>query len=151
VSSVRYANLFSRLLANSVESDVHSYEGTCCWEWTGWRQHRGGYGRCTVRVRGKPQARPAHRVMAEVVLGRPLDPDLETLEHACGITWCINFLHLKIATRGDNTADAHARRAGKPRRVFKPLIDNDLYIIDRFIRSLPTLRSSLLENQECPF
>jgi len=147
-----YPSLFHRLLANSVESDVYSYKGTCCWEWTGWRQHRGGYGRCTVRVRGKPQARPAHRVMAELVLARQLDPDLETLEHGCEITWCINPLHLSIASRGDNTADMLARKYGTTRRrVFKPLVDPELYSVDPFIRALPVLRSTILENQECPF
>jgi hypothetical protein len=147
-----YRDLFSRLLANSVESETYIYEGTCCWEWTGYRLRRGGYGRMGVHVPGKgTRGRAPHRVMAEVVLGRPLHPDLETVEHACGLTWCINFLHLKLATRADNASDARRRQLGHERIVFKPLIDNDLYVIDRFIRSLPVLRSKLLEDQSCPF
>ena len=154
MSGLRYEGLFQRLLARSSESDVYSYEGTPCWEWNGARLRRGGYGRISIWRPEKKcmQGYAVHRIMAFLVLGRQLDPDLETLEHACEITWCINPLHLKIATRADNAADMRARVTGRhPRKVFKPLVDPELYVVDRFIRSLPVLRSSLLENSECPF
>ena len=149
---MRYTNLFQRLLANSVESDVYGYQGTCCWEWTGPKQRRGGYGRVSVHVPGKgTQGKLVHRVVAALVLGRQLDPDLETVEHACELTWCFNPLHLEIASRAANTADMQNRRRKKQRLVFKPLVDPDLYSVDRFIRSLPTLRRTPSEIEPCPF
>lgn len=149
----RHASLFVRLLAHSVESETYSYKGTCCWEWTGSKRARGDYGRITVRVPGRknPVRKAVHRVMAELAIGRQLDPDAETIQHACEIPWCINFLHFEIATRADNSADMQARRNGKPRKHFKPLVDPGLYAVDRFIRSLPTLKSAALETSEIPF
>ncbi len=140
--------LFSRLLANSVESD-HVFDGWCCWEWTG--RVRRCYPYVTVRVPGKknPQGFRAHRVMAEIVVGRPLHPMRETIEHACAIPWCINYMHFRLATISENRLDAGLRRAGKPRLVLQPLVDEHLYDVDRFIRSLPVLKSTLSE--ECPF
>src|SRR5690349_11142899 len=93
-----HPSMFARLLANSIESTVHFFEGTPCWEWTGYRTRRGWYPRVAVRVPGKkaPVGLAAHRVMAEIVLGRPLDPDEETIEHRCETSWCINFLHLGL-------------------------------------------------------
>lgn len=146
---MRQTGLFERLLANSVESDLYRYDGCSCWEWTGRIRH--AYPYMSVRIDGKknPQGFRAHRVMAEIVIGRPLDPTLETIEHACEIPWCINYWHFNLATNSENRRDAAARRAGKPRLDLKPLLDRELYIFDIFNRSLPTLRSSL--TTECPF
>ena len=143
--------MFERLMRHSRESDTYFFEGTPCWEWTSYRHQRGSRGRISVRVPGKknPQGLFPHRVMAELVLGRPLDPDHETIEHACGIGWCINFLHLRLATRGDNTKDMWARRNGGARIEFPPLVDEGRYIVGRFIRALPVLREE--QPQECPF
>jgi hypothetical protein len=144
--------LFTRLLRNSHESEVHIFEGTPCWEWNGYRGGRGSRGRISMRIEGKknPQGLHPYRVMAELVLGRPLDPDRETIEHACEIPWCINFLHLRLATRKDNTADMMARRRGRERKVFPPLVDEGKYIVDRFIRALPVLRTDP-QDEEAPF
>lgn len=142
--------MFKRLLVNSRESETRFYEGTPCWEWLGYTCPR-GYGRFSVRVPGKPYpvTMSAHREMASLALGHPIDPDI-TIEHACTTPWCIHWLHFKTATRAENTADMRARRYGKPRKVFKALIDLNLYTFDPLIRSLPVLRSSLIE-AECPF
>lgn len=143
-----YPNLFERLLANSVESELYFFEGTPCWEWTA-KQKRRGYPQINLYRDGRTVTKHAHRVMAELVVGRPLHPDRETIEHRCEIPWCINFLHFAIVSRADNTSDAQSKRSGKPRRIFLPLVDLDLYFVDRFIRSLPVLKSDITE--ECPF
>jgi len=88
--------------------------------------------------------------MAELVVQRVLHPVEETIEHTCLNTACINPLHFALASNSENVADMNARRFGKQRRVFKPLVDPTLYIVDPLVRSLPTLRSEAL-HQECPF
>lgn len=153
VCRILYANLFERLLANSVESEKYNYEGSPCWEWVGYRLRRGGYGRIAMRIGPKPtkpQGFAAHRVMAEVVLDRPLDPDFETIEHACELTWCINPWHFKLATRAENTLDMNMRRHKRPRRIFVPLLDPKRYILDLFApRVMPQLRA--VATSEAPF
>lgn len=143
--------MFERLLANSEESEQYRWGGWCCWEWTG-RIGYHAYGHMSIRVpeRKTPRGHLAHRVMAETVLGRPLLL-AETVDHACEIPWCINFMHFRLMTRSENSSDARARQLGKPRKNHPMMIDESLYSVDRFIRSLPVLRSSLLENQTCPF
>lgn len=145
-----YSSLFERLLANSKVSDEYSHDGKPCWEWTGYRIPR-GYGRMSRRRPGKssPQGYAAHRLMAECVVGRELDPDIETIEHRCEIPWCINYWHFSIVTRPANTADMRARWAGRPRKMFKPLVDPLLYDFDPLERALPTLKAAALE--PCPF
>jgi hypothetical protein len=147
---VRHGSLFLRLLANSIESETSSYRGTPCWDYTGPKNGK-GYGRLSMRVPGRasPVGKIPHRLMAELVLQRTLHPDQETVEHACGNASCINYLHLSLAARDDNTKDMWARRKGTERHVFPPLIDADLYIVDRFIRALPVLREA--PNEEEPF
>ena len=144
-----YGSLFERLLANSVESDRYSYGGVCCWEWTG--RLKSAYPYISMRVPGKknPQGFRAHRVMANLVVGRPLHSIEETIDHACLIPWCINWAHFCVATIGENSTDRHRRDAGKPRLDLKPLVDPKLYLIDPLVRELPRLRASA--SQECPF
>lgn len=145
-----HPSLFARLLANSVESAEHFFRGCPCWDWIGHRTSR-GYGRMARRIEGRknPVGHWAHRVMAEVILGRPLDPDTETVEHACAWPWCIQPVHLDLAERAANTADMWARRRGQPRKVFKPLVDLELFYFDPFERALPQLRSQTV--LEIPF
>jgi hypothetical protein len=144
-----YTSLFERLLANSAESEQYAHRGCPCWVWTG--RIRSAYPYITIRVPGKqnPQSFRAHRVMAEIVVGRALDPSKETIDHGCEIPWCINYWHFRLATIGDNSRDRHRRDAGKPRIVMPYLIDPKLYLLDPLVRELPRLRSELL--QECPF
>ena len=149
-NSDRYAGMFQRLLANSHESDRYSFEGSPCWEWDGYISPK-GYGRFSMRVPTKPYPVlfAAHRELAVLALGKPLPPDT-TIEHACTLPWCIHWLHFETATRAENSRDMQARRWNKPRLKFKRLIDLELYTYDPLIRSLPVLRSTLV-NAECPF
>ena len=144
-----YSGLFERLLANSDVSDRYAHRGCPCWVWTG--RVRSAYPYLSLRVPGKknPQGFRAHRIMAETVVGRPLDPVYETIDHGCEIPWCINYWHFKLATLGDNSKDRHRRVAGKPRLDLPYLISTKLYILDPLVRELPRLRSDL--PQECPF
>ncbi len=146
-----YASLFERLMANSKVSDRYALKGVPCWEWMGYRIRR-GYGRIAIRrpERKSPQGYAAHRVMAEVVLGRSLHPDLETVEHACEIPWCVCYWHFSLVTRADNSADMRARVLGRPRKLFTPLVDPELYFCDPFTRALPVLKADLV-GQDCPF
>lgn len=149
---MRYPSLFLRLLANSIESDDYFFQGSPCWEWTGYRQRR-GYGRFSMRMQSckHPVTISAHRAMAQVVLDRPLDSVMETIEHACEIPWCINPWHFKLCTRADNTADMRARVNGKPRKQFEMMLDRELWAgFDALVRMLPRLKSTVVE-EPCPF
>lgn len=71
----------------------------------------------SLRVPGRPHPIPhrAHRVMASLVLapGRQLDPDLETVEHLCECTSCINPDHFILLPRAENTRLMNDRRAAR--------------------------------------
>ncbi len=107
---MRYDSLFERLVANSAVPD-DQLESTGCWLWLGTKDRK-GYGLVSVRVPGKksPVGRRAHRLMKEIMLGRPLDPNDETVEHLCLATSCINPDHTILLTRAENTADMQRRR-----------------------------------------
>ena len=144
---MRYASLFERLLANSVESETHSYNGTPCRCWTGATDRRGEYGRVNVRVGDRRcVTRAVHRVIAELILGRPLDPERETIQHGCDNPPCISWLHFEIATRVDNSRDSQNRRRGLPRQMFKPLVDPELFDVDPLMWCKPLPRAA-----GCPF
>ena len=147
--------MFARLAANSVESTEHFFEGTPCWEWRGYRTRRGLYGRVSVRVPGRksPVGLAVHRVCGELHLGRPLDPDEETIEHRCTITWCWNPLHLALCTRAENSASMRARYFSRERADrMTPLVDVKLYEVDPFAGiAMPKLRVHAEEVAECPF
>lgn len=105
-----YDSLFARLVANSAVPD-DQLEGTGCWVWTG-NTDRKGYGRLAMRVPGKatPTGVRAHRAMMQVILGRTLHPDDETVEHLCACTGCVNPDHLTLLTRAENTAEMQRRK-----------------------------------------
>ena len=104
-----YDSLFTRLVANSQVPEGQS-EDTGCWVWTGNTDHK-GYGRVTVRRPGAGHTKVrAHRAMMEIVLGRPLHPDDETVEHLCYCTGCINPDHLTTLSRSENSKAMQARR-----------------------------------------
>lgn len=107
---MKYDSLFERLVANTVIPD-DQLESTGCWLWTGNVDSK-GYGRLSVRRPGKasPVGVRAHRLMKEIMEGRPLHPDDETVEHRCQVTSCINPDHTILLTRAENTADMQRRR-----------------------------------------
>lgn len=167
---MKYPDLFSRLLANSAESEDRFYQGTPCWCWTGSSTcRRNWYGRINVYVlpssmQGLVDSKPgpidipgrtvtmqAHRVMAEVVLGRKLDREFETIDHGCDWGPCINPWHFRIATRVENVADMQRKRHGRPRIEMRPMLDPALWTgRGSLVRVQPVLRSTVVE-EPCPF
>lgn len=76
-------------------------EETGCWEWTG-ATIKKGYG--VIRV-GKRHLLYVHRVMLELILGRPLEAKERSL-HRCDNPPCGNPEHLFVGTTADNNRDA---------------------------------------------
>lgn len=82
---------------------------TGCFEWTAYRNPRGGYGR--FKRHGKLEV--AHRVAFELTVGEI--PDGLTLDHLCRNTACVNPLHLEPVSmtenirRGTQGADQRAK------------------------------------------
>lgn len=107
---MKYDSLFERLVANSAIPDGQ-LESTGCWVWTGNTDSK-GYGRLSVRRPGRrsPVGVRAHRLMKEIMEGRLLHPDDETVEHQCGVTSCINPDHTILLTRAENSAEMQRRR-----------------------------------------
>jgi hypothetical protein len=127
---VRYANLFSRLVANSSKPDDQNEDG--CWQWSG-MVDKDGYGRLSMRIKGKPHptGMRAHRVMEQTlrdntaqfaaddavpglflapkIASVPMCPDEETLDHLCWCTGCTNPDHWVVATRAANAKEARSR------------------------------------------
>ena len=86
----RYGSLYERLVANTHEPEgVHG-----CWLWKG-AVGGSGYGRVNQRVGGKHKALDAHRVMAEVLLGRSLGKE-EQSDHLCFNPACIAPDHIEV-------------------------------------------------------
>src|SRR5262245_55497325 len=80
-----------------------------CWEWQGWRDHR-GYGKATaVGRRGKDWA---HRVAYQLFTG-PI-PDGLTLDHLCRNTGCVNPEHLEPVSLAENIRRALPERTECP-------------------------------------
>lgn len=122
-----YDNLFTRLVANTHEPD-ESAGSDSCWLWKSNTDEK-GYGRFSARVNGKYKKVRAIRAMAQLMRGenefdldddplgpiiyfeRPaLDPDLETVDHTCWNTGCINPSHLRLMTRSQNTTLRNQRK-----------------------------------------
>lgn len=108
---MKYDSLYARLIANSEKPDDQNENG--CWLWTG-NTDRKGYGRLSLRIPGKPNPTGvrAHRAMEEVFREDSLHPDLETIEHLCATTGCVNPDHWVTMTRAENTA-AMRKRNGR--------------------------------------
>src|SRR5690349_3207811 len=81
-----------------------------CWMWTG-SLRTSGYGQ--IHYQGRP--RSAHRVIAHLVLGCPLDGTHFDVMHTCDNRPCCNWNHFKIGTRKDNMQDAS--RKGRLKKV----------------------------------
>lgn len=90
--------------------------GSGCWEWTGRRTPKMGYGILTVLGRKSPTM--AHRLAYEVWRGKI--PDGQHVLHGCDNAWCINPDHLFIGTKGDNNKDRDAKgRTARGERIAK--------------------------------
>ena len=79
-------------------STTHSYNGTPCREWTGYR--RGGYGR--FGVNGELQS--SHRISWQLAHGA-IPEDKPCILHKCDNPPCCNALHLFPGTKRDNNDD----------------------------------------------
>lgn len=83
-----------------------------CWQWTAHVNHR-GYGRIGI---GAPKRIRKATHVALLLDGRPRPaPHLIAL-HSCDNPSCVNPLHLRWGTHGENAADKIARGRARPQR-----------------------------------
>ena len=80
-----------------------------CIEYAGTGAAKGGYGRITIRSRGKTYSFAAHRLAYELAHGEL--PEGHIVRHACHNPKCINPAHLTSGTHKQNAADR--MRAGR--------------------------------------
>ena len=111
MAGAKYPTLWARLMAHCVVDET-----TGCWLWVG-KVHIGyrdigKYPRINIYIDGKTRTFRVHRLIAELITGRKLDPDEETIEHTCKQTLCINPNHLALATRSVNSGESRARNNG---------------------------------------
>lgn len=98
----KYHGMCERLWANCAVSTEHFWKGTPCWDWTGKTcGDRSGtlrYPLYTVRIKGVPKNRRAHRASLRVFAGVKFRKHHEA-NHLCCRTICINPMHLERVTR----------------------------------------------------
>ena len=70
-----------------------------CWEWTGARHYKLGYGVFLIRGRNYPTAY-AHRIAYTLAKGKI--PDGLVVDHLCRNTSCVNPRHLQAVTKQVN-------------------------------------------------
>lgn len=100
----RYDTILDRIVANSVASPDHAYDGTPCWEWTR-RVNNQGYPTMTRRLKRGPRKGQvvtvyAHREAVKAS-GRRLTTRQVVL-HLCNNPSCVNPAHLKGGTQREN-------------------------------------------------
>jgi len=144
----RYRTLFERLVANTVEGST-LYRGCVCWLWQGKTDQPRRYGHLNVRVDGRHRTVKAHRAMAEVILGRTLHPILETVQHGCDVTLCINPWHFDLIPNAENVRDMHAKLNGRQRQTYPPMLDPAAWSFDSLFQTMPVPRARLFD--PCPF
>ena len=86
---------------------------TSCWLWQAARLH-GKYGR--VWFNGKNYA--AHRIVYELLIGEITE---ETLDHLCGVCYCVNPNHLQPASVKDNILRGNGPPAQNARKTHCPV------------------------------
>lgn len=94
-------------------STEHSYEGTPCWEWLGYKT-KGGYGK--FRVEGKSPY--AHRFAYEHFVGTI--PDGLELDHLCRVRHCVNPEHLEAVTHRENMLRGESLQAINAQKTHCP-------------------------------
>lgn len=101
---------------------------TGCWRWLGRKSRARGkktlfYGRISVRLPGYKHPRPliATRVSLEVFVGPPKAGQEAAHDVTCPHTDCVNWKHLRWATRGENEADKRHPSRLRLREVHPPL------------------------------
>lgn len=83
-----------------------------CWIWLGYRTIK-GYGRIAIPPRGT--AAIVHRMMYILHFGDIAD-DRE-VDHICGVRYCVNPSHLRLATHSENLYNQ--KRSGRNKSGFK--------------------------------
>lgn len=121
MAQTKYLNLYHRLVSNMDGPETLDQNENGCWPWRS-LLNRYGYGQLNVRINGsKLLNRRSHRLMAEIVAGRALCKEEETVEHICGLRRCGNPDHFGLFSRSENTVSAQAKRFGNPTPVPMPL------------------------------
>lgn len=95
------SKLFEALLSNT-----KTVNG--CWEWQG-ALYWDGYGQKMCRVNGKKFLRRTHRLVWEIIHGKPN----HHICHKCDNPKCINPAHLFDGTMSENMVDMHKKGRGK--------------------------------------
>jgi len=93
--------IIKKFLQKITVSTTHFYNGTSCWEWTGYKD-KAGYGRFTVNG----NQIPTHRFSYEYYHGQ-ICPDL-VVHHLCYNPACNNVSHLEERTRKANVLDENS-------------------------------------------
>jgi len=73
-----------------------------CWEWVGGKSAPGRYGIIVIGGDGKRNMQ-AHRVAYEMLVGEI--PEDKEIDHICQNKACVNPLHLRLATRIQNSGN----------------------------------------------
>lgn len=83
-------------------SEVHSFNGTQCWDWVGAVNSK-GYGSVT---NGRGSSVLTHRRAYELLVGDI--PAGLTIDHLCLNKVCVNTDHMEVVTRAENNRRAAA-------------------------------------------
>lgn len=97
-----------------------------CWDWTGSKATRGGYGTLTITEEGSSRTLPVHRLAYELFHG-PI-PDGMWVLHDCDRPVCCHPDHLHLGTQRENMREARERNrlASGDRHPFGKLTDEQV-------------------------